>query len=181
VTLYALANAAQASWGHGDYNAEAAGLRMFGSAELGRWLDDLGQADADIRAGKGGGFGEDAAQIWNQNACYVDMNRNLQDPNGPGNVAAWQLVATTLEDLAKRLPDVNPLLTRECAHGLNVARWAAQRAIMRRGQVTMDKRKEFAQSMVPIIAEHRALWLERSRYGGLEDSCVRYKRHTWWY
>src|SRR5690606_29563418 len=81
MTLFALAQAAQASWGHGGFDPAAAGLRMLGSADLGTWLDEVGRSDAVIRSGQGGAFQGKPHMVRNQTAFFTDMSRNVQDPS----------------------------------------------------------------------------------------------------
>lgn len=164
-TLHAFADGAQAAWGHGAFDAAAAGQSQFGSPALGQWLHALGDVGADI----------------GHNALFADAGLNLLDPSGQGDVAAWRSVCEQLDDLAARMPSSDPLVQRECRHAITTAQWIARRAVVRRSNPTVEDRRALATTMVDIVAEHRATWLARSRYGGLEDSCVHYKRHLWWY
>lgn len=181
MTLFGLAQAAQASWGHGAFDPAAAGLRMFGSADLGMWLDAVGRSDAVIRSGRGGSFQGKAQGVRNQTAFFIDMSRNVQDPSGPGDLAHWQDTAKVLDDLARSQPRVDALIDRECAHGIALAQWSARRAILRRGQITPEQRQSLAEAMIDLVASHRETWLARCRYGGLEDSCAVLKRHVKWH
>ncbi|NDV63182.1 family 20 glycosylhydrolase [Puniceicoccales bacterium CK1056] len=178
ITLFGFADAAMAAWsGPGHYNDLANGLHTFGNPDLGPWLARLGNVDVEICRGEVpcfDGSPSKGRQFWNSTALWKDMHTQLFDRTGYGDVAAWERVRERLTKLLK-LPDgVEGLLADECAFSVDLARWAADRAIIRRDNPTTNQRKELAARMVDIIANHRRLWLARSRYGGLEDSTAHY-------
>jgi hypothetical protein len=163
LTIFGLADGAQAAWsGAADCDDRASGLHALGSSALGAWLAELG--DIDRQCGV---------------SVFGDVGLNLWDVSG--DIAPWKDLAARFAALEARLPAVGGLIERECRHAIACARWGAERAVARRTGVTLEARKTIAAGMCAIIAEHRALWLQRSRPGGLEDSCQHYRRHTvWW-
>jgi hypothetical protein len=178
ITLMGFADAAQAAWnGPGTYDDAAAGLHACGSAALGPWLARLGDCDAALCRG--------LRPDWNRgprsthvHAHWNELHTHLFEPGGFGDHDAWREITSNLEGLAT-LPDgLDPLLARECRHAWMVARWIADRAVLRREGLTTPGRMALAARMCDLIAEHRHLWLERSRPGGLNDSCAHYARHA---
>jgi hypothetical protein len=65
------------------------------------------------------------------------------------------------------------LILREYRHTARMLRHGARRAILAIEGDSGSLRKELAADMSEIIKEYRALWLERSRPGGLADSVGR--------
>ncbi len=166
VTLFGFADAAMAAWSGPDhYDDRAAGLHAFGSAPLGEWLAALGNADRD-----------QCARVRNATALWTEMHAHLFE-RPENDAAAWLAVRQRLANLAAALPDgLDPLLADECRFAVELAVWAADRAILRRGQPDRAARRQLAARMADLIAEHRRLWLARSRYGGLEDSTAHFAR-----
>jgi hypothetical protein len=72
------------------------------------------------------------------------------------------------------LRGLDPRLARELLHTVRVALLASARAELRRGDTGPADRPVLASALESIIAEHRDLWLARSRPGGLDDSCRHY-------
>ncbi len=182
ITLFGFADAAMAAWsGPGRYDNVAVGLHAFGEPQLGKWLAQLGDADAELCRGERPGFGGGCARpVYNQNALWQELHTPWDRREGPGDASAWEEVAERLEILARTLPSLtDPLLERECRHGLKIARWACERALLRRRLTPVpEDRKKLAARMCELIAEYRTLWLARSRYGGLNDSLQHYIAFT---
>ena len=179
VTLLGFADAAMAAWaGPGRYDDRAAGLHAFGSPELGVWLAQLGNVDAELCRGERkqwDGSPYPRRPLHNTTALWRELHATFFEMKGEGNTEAWQEIAGRLDALRPSLPAGLPdLLTRECRHSLEIARWTCDRAILRRGRITDEARKELAALFSDHITEFRKLWLERSRYGGLEDSTLQY-------
>lgn len=180
ITLFGFADSAMAAWsGPGRYDDRAAGLHAFGSPELGGWLAQLGNVDGELCRGERlqwDGTPYEKRPLHNTNALNCELTRtNLFELKGEGDVSAWQEIAGRLDGLRPTLPaGLPPLLARECLHSLEVARWVCDRALLRRGQITEAARMELAARFTHHITEFRRLWLERSRYGGLEDSASHY-------
>ncbi len=175
VDLAALADGAQAAWSGPVFEDRALGLHAFGCADLGGWMADLGDVDRDISTGRCGGEPSPG------NALFAEMHANLFDPAGRerGTEADWAAVASRIEALERRLPEgIDPLLEREARHAVDCARVAARRARERRrpGGPSGEGRTRIAADLCRIIGEHRAMWLERSRPGGLNDSTAQYSR-----
>jgi len=179
ITLFGFADAAMAAWsGPGRYDDRAAGLHAFGCAALGSWLASLGNVDAELCRGerrRWDGSAYEKRVLWNTTAIWRDLHTHLFERWGEGDTTAWEEIAGRLDALRPALPAGLPdLLARECRHSLDVARWTCDRAILRRGEITAAARKALAARFTDHIAAYRKLWLERSRYGGLEDSAHHY-------
>ena len=178
VTLFGFAEAAMAAWsGPGRYEAAAAGLHAFGHSQLGEWLADLGNVDAELCRGERPGFGGASPQpVYNQTALWRELHTPFHERQGPGDTAAWEEIGARLASLSRALPALaDPLLERECRHGLDIAQWTCERALLRRrSDPALEDRKRLAARMCDLMAEYRELWLARSRPGGLEDSLAHY-------
>ncbi len=159
VTLFGLADGLQAAWTGGErFDAAAAGRVALGSADLGRWLEALGEVDGML-----------TRQTRNSNACFIEGGLPLFDPRRIGTRDDWAAISAQCTALIPRLP-ASPYAD-ECRLGLDLAQWAADRAVVRYGSTTEDQRKALAERQCGMIARHRAHWLARCGYGGLEDSC----------
>jgi len=185
VTLFGLADSAMAAWSGPDrYDDRAAGLHTFGCAELGIWLAALGNVDAELCRGerrRWDGSAYAKRPLYNTTALWRELQTLFDVRWGEGDTAAWEEIASRLDVLMQSLPANLPdLLARECRHSLAIARWTCERAILRRGEITNLAREELKALGVRFaehISEYRDLWLERSRYGGLEESTHHY--WTW--
>jgi len=179
VTLFGFADSAMAAWsGPGRYDDRAAGLHAFGCAELGVWLAQLGNVDAELCRGERNqwdGRPYVKRTIWNATALWRELHTQFLERKGEGDTAAWEEIAGRLDALRPALPAGLPdRLARECLHSLDIARWTCDRAILRRREFDDETRRELGLRFSEHIAEYRRLWMERSRYGGLEDSCQHY-------
>jgi hexosaminidase len=162
LTMAGFADAAQASWsGEANFDDQALGLHAFGDAGLGRWLIELGDADLPARRLGSG--------------VFQDSQLTIFDPHQPGDVPLWRGIEQTLGRLRASLPGAPGLVRDECAHAVAIACWGASRALLRRSQPTLEARKGCAAVLAELLAEHRRLWLARSRYGGLEQSSQHYR------
>lgn len=185
ITLFGFADSAMAAWsGPGRYDDRAAGLHTFGNADLGTWLAQLGNVDRELCLGqrrRWDGSAYDKRPLSNCTALWRELTTAFHDHWGEGDSAAWQEIAGRLDALRASLPaGLDSLLARECRHSLEVARWTCDRAVMRRKEITnpvRDEKKTHSMVFAQLIEEYRKLWLERSRYGGLEDST----HHYWLY
>ena len=183
ITLFGFADAAMAAWsGPGRYDDRTAGLHAFGCAELGTWLASLGNVDAELCRGerhRWDGNAQEYRAVWNITALWNELHTPFTVRWGEGNTAAWEEISGRLDSLLQTLPAELPdLLTRECRHSLAIARWTCDRALLRRGtladSVQKEQKKALKVRLAEHINEHRELWLARSRYGGLEESCQQY-------
>ena len=158
-----------------------------------KWLDDLGNADERLRAVCGqwnpdGMYG----RLHNASALYVDLNEALNNWPGPGTLDEWVDTSFRLDALARELPDrafcsasttapassARALLADECAQSVAVACIAADRGLIRRTDdgVYGDIASMYVEQLEAANAEHRRLWLKRSRPGGLDASCAHDER-----
>ncbi|MEM4248255.1 MAG: hypothetical protein QXH80_03225, partial [Candidatus Nanoarchaeia archaeon] len=182
ITLFAFADAAMVAWaGAGKYSDTANGIHAFGSAELGIWLAKLGNIDIELCKGQRPYWNDNAFanRIHNATAIWKELETNILDKRGYGDIGAWEEVAERIQTLRKELPENIPQIVKEeCLFCLDLSKWIADRAIARRQNITIEKRKELAVRMAEIISIHRTQWLRRSRYGGLEDSSARFAKHA---
>lgn len=183
VQMNALALAAEAAWnGTTDgYDPRATAQQLFGDRSLAAatWLDELGDADADLRAIAGPpGPNGSPTPLRNASVLFTDLHEPLAGAPRVGSTEQWRTVLDRLDDLASSMPaGLVDFVADELTHTLDVARLAARRALLRRRG--LDGRTEEARSLAEelrrIIAEHRRLWLRRSRPGGLEHSVSYYQ------
>jgi hypothetical protein len=179
IALHGLAEAAHRAWsGTTEFDARAAGLHGLGTAELGPWLDALGDVDRDLRL-SGGKLRPDGtrAALRNATALFTDLHL---DTDYIGDAATWEGVDARLADLDRQRPAADSQIDREIAHTVAVARFACRRAAARR-RGDRPALHALAGELTALIAEHRALWLPRSRAGdpatgGLANSCAHYTR-----
>lgn len=176
IALHSIAYGANAMWRAdepGSFDPGAAAVHALDApAELGPWLDELGDVDADLRGGRR-----------NMSALYDELHRPLGatlDPAASGDsVAAWRAAAERLEQLGDRLrampPGLPSLVREELEHTLRAARLAAARAIARRDPAGRLDPAAVAAEVRAIAAEHRRLWALRNRPGGLDDSTRHYE------
>ena len=177
MSLAGLAEGAHRAWsGEADYDPEAASLQVFAdrSLQLADWLDALGDADATLRSSAGG----DGQPLRNRSALFADMHTPLAQP-WHGDYGEWRQIAAVIAALTPPDPlvaGIDQQLWRECRHTWRVAEWAATRAVCRRSSETHAAYKTLAATLRELMAEHRQLWLLRSRRGGLDDSCSHYQK-----
>lgn len=181
IALAGIAQAAEAAWNPARarvFDARVASLHVFDdpTLRLGPWLDELGDADLAVRK---------AAKITNASGLFNDLHPPAPGALVPGKRAveapaeAWAEVSAKLDYLAARRPRVNDAtVNRDIEHTLDVAGFAADHGRgMREGSGLQSSwKRAMADRMGRIIEEHRALWLTRSRPGGLEHSCSYYER-----
>jgi len=182
ITLFGCADAAMAAWsGPGAYDDAAAGLHAFGAADLGGWLAGLGNVDREICKGQRPAFGGGEGMcVHNKTALWQEMNSAFHEAKGVGDLAAWREVAERLDALEASFPaGVEELLKRECLHGLRIAKWTCDRAMLRRSApADVEARRDSAGRLCGHIAEFSDLWLARSRPGGRNDAITRYANLT---
>lgn len=172
-SLAGIAEAAQRFWCGSEqaYEPRAGGLHAFGCAELGPWLDELGQLDRPLRDGS----------RWQTTyrALHEGAPRQADRPyicNGAiepqlSSASEWAAVAAASERLGQRLPPAcNPQFAAECRHALNLIHLGAERGIETCGG--SRRPADWAQRLDKSVAEHRRLWRLRARNGGLEDSAA---------
>lgn len=187
ISMHAIAHAAHLAWSGGDpalpFDARAAAAQWAGAkkAELGPWMDELGEVDADLSAG-----------LRNTNALFTELHRPLRerpaDEARHGTLRAWQDMLERLNAMRSRLDSMSAdgldaVIVRELRHTLAIAEHSAEKAIVCRacldepgGLPRGTARIRLAASLATLIEEHRELWLARSRPGGLDDSARHYER-----
>jgi hypothetical protein len=182
ISLHGLAEAAHRAWsGNVAYDSRASGLHGFGNADVGPWLDALGDADRSLRLIGGRLISTDRADgkraaLRNATALFTDLHLALDAPY-VGSGGQWQEVDATLAQLQATQPPVaDTQLARELALTLRMARIAAQRAIARR-HGDRGGLRALAGTWRQALQEQRALWALRSRtgddqVGGLATSCA---------
>lgn len=193
IALHAIAEAADAAWNADDldaYDPRAASLHAFGgkSFKVATWLDELGNADAQMRL-RGGRVseGQTPTHLRNSSVLFCDLHmsdrpaKNGDDKLRRGltslPIELWEQTVNGIHELSGSRPKVGEQVDAELSHTLDVACFAAVRGLWRRtGKYASKERGELASWLRTIIAKHRELWLLRSREGGLEDSCSFYER-----
>lgn len=186
ITLHALAEGAHRAWsGDAPYDARVSSLHAFGdrSLALGQWLDDLGDVDLPLRLIGGRPAADGASRpMRNASALFVDSTKTLADDWLP-DVTEWEAVAEAIEvfidpDRRGQVPGhcPSPLHRRELHHILATAMTAVTRALIRRTDSSPGDRQGCAELFRDLSAQHRDLWLARSRPGGVDDSCRHYQR-----
>lgn len=177
VAMLGIARGGAAAWNPSEpadkAGLDAAWLHGLDDSAIGcaHWLDELGQADAGLRAtclglsrpGKSG-------VLRNQSALFIDMLtpwRSGQDVGSPGD---WADALERVRALAGQRPaSGRPLLDDELAHTAEFAEFAAYRACARRGLCT-PAQGALRERCSAILDGHARLWRSRSREGGLAQS-----------
>ncbi len=181
ISLHGIAHGAHAAWtGSGDSpDPSAESLHVFGDTSLGvaSWLDEVGDADLPLRQ-IGGRTQSDGkpSRLRNASVLFNDLHPPFEGADRVGDVNEWSAVGDHLAELSRRLPGIqNAQLRDELNHILAVASFAAERGVMRRSRGASGAEARLAARLREILAEHRRLWLLRSRPGGLDDSCRHYR------
>lgn len=170
VTLHALGDAAHAAWhGRSCDDPKAASRLLFGDADVGRWLDALGDADVLIRSPDGDVAAPDnAAALKNASALFNEVFPANPALPARGSVGQWSDVADQVNSLRASLPSVSSHIDAELRWTANMSALAARVALARRCDVADGT---LAADLAAAEAEYRRLWVLRSRPGGLERSC----------
>lgn len=181
LTMAGFADAAMAAWsGPGCYDEEAVGWHAFDSPEWGPWLARLGEVDESLCRGREPDFSgvllDPPIPLHNQTALWQEMNTPYTLSAGRGDRTSWEAVGERLEYLRQTIPgEPGNLLSRESRHGLEVALWTVEKALLRRANLPVElARGRLTQKMCDLAGEFSDLWLARSRLGGLADSVQRY-------
>jgi hypothetical protein len=183
VVLNAIAEAANAAWNpeaSDFFDSRASSLHAFDDSTgvAGMWLDELGDVDRELRR-IGGWPAKDGSPrpMRNQSMLFRELHARWDSAHKPGDLNAWGRVFDHLNDLSDRLPQcVSDQIRTELRHTLEVARVACERAFLRReGLMPQEDARRLATTMRGLIEEHRRLWLQRSRPGGLAHSCRHYE------
>jgi hypothetical protein len=193
VALAGIAHGAAAAWNAGaarHFDARATSLHAFGDRArgVGPWLDELGDADLDLRRTCGVPRRAEPG-VRNATAIFTDLHPPAEAPENwnagqhgryvRAGVDAFERVADRINELASRTPRIDdPLVRDEIAHTLSYARFAAEHGASWRRGAPPDRpeRARLADQARALLAEHRRLWLLRSRPGGLEESSAPLRR-----
>ena len=175
VTLMGIAEAADAAWSGGDRDAsflDAVSLQVFGDRrlEIAPWLESLGDVDSALRASSGprDASGSPTA-LPNASALFTELHPPPLDLGLPKRVGPWAEVHERLVELRETVPTgAGPLIERECRHAVDQAIFASRIAIARR--TGNRDGLDVAAEVRTLKVEHAALWTERSRPGGLDES-----------
>lgn len=178
VALNALAYAAAKAWNPAvTPDPRAISLHVFHDRSLmvSGWLDELGDADVELRATCGPLSAPTRTRLPNQSALFIDMFKKWDELRDVGTIDHWRLAQSRIEQLVISRPGgFDPDMVEELDHTLAVARFAAARAITRRKNGDPATRALLGVQRDSLIDEHRRLWERRSREGGLEHSCGYY-------
>jgi hypothetical protein len=200
IALHALAEAADAAWtgGRDGYDPRAAALHIFGDRTLSisGWLDALGDADEPLRriAGRApprshapdAGSAAAPVPLRNSSALFLDLHTPLDAPADADArtragilstpASEWQDALDRLHALdADAAGRASPAHAEALRHTLDIATFAAERALWRRGALDTTP-GVVAARLETLLADHRRLWLTNSRPGGLDSSCRHYQR-----
>ncbi|MFT5424277.1 MAG: hexosaminidase [Phycisphaerales bacterium] len=180
VALMGIAEAADAAWTgeerHADF-LDAVSLQVFGDRSLrtARWLESLGDADkplrdlSGVRTDPGTPARGTPAPLANSTAMFTELHTPPMPLHLPDAVELWAQARQRVSALLESVPNgAGQLVEAECEHAARCALFACDVAVFRRGgggaiAVLADRMDE-------RIAEHRRLWLIRSRLGGLDES-----------
>jgi hexosaminidase len=181
ITLNGLAECAQRAWAGGGalpvVHPKAVSLHAFAdrSLQAGRWLDDLGDCDRELRLVCGRPRADGSpGPLRNATALFTDLHRPLALPM-LGHHQGWRDCWEYLLPLRNLPVGVDDLLRDEMLFSWRTAVFACRRALARDRTVAADERRSMAETMTGIINDHRRLWLRRSRPGGLDRSTAAYQ------
>jgi len=175
VALLGIAEGLDAAWTGAARSPgflEAVSLQVFGdqSLAIAGWLEELGDADEPLRAVSGRpGPGGEPTRLLNASALFTELHPPPIRLALPPRVEPWLEARARIASLAQRVPTgAGPLVERELRHAVQCSLWACDVALARRGGGVNPERLEADRGA--IKAEQRALWTERSRPGGLDES-----------
>ena len=179
LTLHGLAEGAHRAWsGTAELPHRAVSLHAHGDRTLiaGRWFDDLGDVDRELRLmfGKPGSDGG-SRPLRNATALFTDLHRPFAEPRR-GSEQAWRDAWEYLLPLRNLPTGLSDQVQDELRHTWEMAAFAVRRALARdsAGSERSAQRRALGERLRELIAEHRRLWLLRSRPGGLERSVAHY-------
>jgi len=196
VALIGLAQAAEAAWnpaGARAFDARAASMHVFGddTLALGPWLEELGDADLDLRRTCRVPRRE-VDGVRNASAIFTDLMPPVPVPGGwnpeqrgryvAAPVEAFEGVVARINALAARAPVIaDPLLRDEVVQTVRYAHFAAEHGAMQRrvgpgGTMRWEDQVGLLDQARGVLAEHRRLWPLRNRPGGLDASSAHFER-----
>jgi hypothetical protein len=189
VSMFALSHGAHAAW-TGDattFDPSAAAIHALGvpaaAAGVGPWLERLGDADlalrrVSLRLSREPKPGEPPV-LRNQSALHSDLFKAVDEQRDVGSEWEWYNAHEAVQKLTRELEaglleQLPPRVAEELVHTLDLASFAAVRGWCRRlppGDRPVSRR-ELLEWLAELEQEHRRLWLQSSRAGGLEQSCA---------
>lgn len=180
VSLAGIAQAAEAAWNPARaraFDPRATSLHVLGdpSMTLGPWLDELGDADLEIRRAVG---------LTNATALFNDLHPPVPEMLKAGErqikagIGQWEVAAARLARLTAECPAIgDPLVRDEVHHTLEVAAFAVDHAIAVRDPARLAReRGRLIERCGAILEDHERLWLARNRPGGLAHASGFYRK-----
>jgi hypothetical protein len=169
IALLGLAHGAEAAWNASaarNFDPRAAAVHALDAGgALGPWLEALGDLDAHHRR---------TLKIKNASAIFNDLYRCYGAAAIPAPADAFRAMLERLDSLGPAPGLANGSLEqRELAHTVAIARVALEWGAAARADQppTPEARRDVADRLRALIDDHRGLWLQRNRVGGLEKSC----------
>ncbi|HCE46219.1 MAG TPA: hypothetical protein DET40_21960 [Lentisphaeria bacterium] len=162
VSLFGMMDGVAVAWSGKSYtDPEAEANHVFNEPALGKWLYKLGEADDCVVTG-------------NSNCTFDVFRKPFLNPSFPGKLEDWEKCCANFKALLKNIPAKDPLIARECRFAAELALWNAERAFLNKktgASTPHDILHKLTLRLLDLMAEHKDLWMERSRPGGLSDSC----------
>ncbi len=181
VSLHGLVDGLSAAWTGeaGGVDPDAESLQAFGDEKLetARWLEDMGEIDK-IQKQISGRPDENGklTHLKNASALLQDSTLAWGDPWKPASAGLWHESMEAAAWLAGKVPSaVSETLRNELAFTAFAAGTLCARAAARR-EGRPNESKNLKSDLERVVAEHRRLWLIRSRPGGLDSSTAHYER-----
>ena len=148
------------------------------ATEVGTWLDNLADADLELRAVAGPLSKPGLTRLRNQTALFASLAHARDIIASVGHADLWRLAQSRVHALAASKP-IDPARTSlehdELAHTANLLVFAADRAAALLDHDTHTL-SQLPTRLSSLERDHRRLWLARSRAGGLELSCAHFHR-----
>ncbi|MCB9844742.1 MAG: hypothetical protein H6811_01980 [Phycisphaeraceae bacterium] len=186
VSMLAIAEAASRAWNPDSTpDLRAISWHIFGdrTGHVAKWLADLGDIDAEMRANAGvRGANAEAAPLRNASALFEAVHPSGFETALPTHEGPWRDLLARIDDLRRSMPQFSAaeahggiestprLLADELRHTLDQAGVAARIAIARRSEAPPRGHTDIRERLHAIMADQRRLWLARSRTGGLRES-----------
>jgi len=135
------------------------------------WLDALGDADLGLRRAMRTP-GDGSPPLVNAGAIFTALWPARAGYGFPADARLWHDARDRLAGLADSIPG-GPLMRDELEHTLRFAVLGAQIGAWRNAGAAEPE--HWRARLDAIEADHRRLWLVRSRPGGLEESCAQFR------
>lgn len=180
VSLHALADGLSGAW-TGEARGPHLGAESFqifgdSSGHTALWLEAIGDCDVDVRRAFHATPEGLTKPLKNASALLQDSTLPWADGHQPGRAAEWREAVARARECESRVPAAASKLVRdELTHTARTATALLERALARRGLLSQDAGLLRAR-LGDVPAEHRRLWMLRSRPGGLSQSAGHYER-----